>query len=90
VPHAVFEQHLMSAGVPGQAPEMNIPPFLVQLEVETQTPGAFSAPVQGSLTERAPSTTSDAVMTEQRTASVGNSNIMVSINTHEKCEEMTV
>ena len=80
----------MSAGVPGQAPNMKIPPLLVQLEVEMQTPGAFSAPVQGPLTERAPRINSKAVMTEQRSASVGNSNIMISIYTREKPEEMTV
>lgn len=85
VPHAVLEQHFMSAGVPGQAPDMNVPPLLVQAEVEIQTPGASSAPVHGSLTERAPRTISDAVATEKRTASINNSNIMTFAYSRKEC-----
>lgn len=36
----------MSAGVPGQAPEMYVPPPEVQLAVARQTPGAPPEPVQ--------------------------------------------
>lgn len=37
--HEGFEQHLMSSGSLGQALEMVTPPEVVQLAVETQTPG---------------------------------------------------
>lgn len=45
--HRVLLQHLISLGVPGQALEMNVPPEEEHLDVVTQTPGAFSLPVQG-------------------------------------------
>lgn len=45
--HWVLVQHLISLGVPGQALEMNVPPEEEHLDVATQTPGAFSLPVQG-------------------------------------------
>jgi hypothetical protein len=79
VPHAVLEQHFMSAGVPGQALEMNLPPPFVHADVEMQTPGAPPLPVHGSLTETGPRKTSEAVATEKRTASVGKSNMVIVI-----------
>lgn len=77
----------MSAGVPGQAPEMNLPPLLVQLEVEMQTPGAPSAPEHGSFTGRTPRTTSEPVATEKKTPNMSNGNIVILIFRSEKCSE---
>jgi hypothetical protein len=47
-PQLGLVQHLMSAGVPGQAPEMKLPPPFVHAVVVIQTPGSPPAPVQGS------------------------------------------
>jgi len=52
VPQLALVQHLMSVGVPGQAPEIKSPPPAVHAAVAIQTPGRPPAPVQGSLTPR--------------------------------------
>jgi hypothetical protein len=67
VPQAGLVQHLMSAGVPGQALEMNVPPAWVHLVVGTQTPGALDLPVQGPFsTERRMPEKLDAVVRGER------------------------
>jgi hypothetical protein len=60
----------MSFGVPGHAPEMNVPPLLAQEEVEIQTPGEPPEPVQGPLTSARLRKTL-AVVTAKRQPSMG-------------------
>jgi hypothetical protein len=50
LPQDVLVQHLMWAGVPGQALEINEPPAEVHFAVAMQTPGAPPAPVQAPVT----------------------------------------
>ncbi|KAL9004500.1 MAG: hypothetical protein Q9188_002679 [Gyalolechia gomerana] len=49
LPQEVLVQHLISAGRPGQAFWIWVPPLEVQSAVGMQTPGAPPAPVQGPL-----------------------------------------
>ena len=49
LPHEALVQHRTSAGVPGQAPVIEVPPPLEQVEVEIQTPVAPPEPVQREL-----------------------------------------
>jgi hypothetical protein len=84
VPQTVLVQHRTSAGVPGQAPEIEVPPPLAHLEVEIHTPGAPPSPVQGSLRARGPRTTSPARAVENSSTSVGKSTIFAVVTLHLK------